>query len=54
MKKPKDRLSRMVKLLAARRCREAGQSVKQIATSAQVSTGTVYQWLKHSGYRRQA
>lgn len=38
----------MVKLLAARRCREAGQSVKQIAISARVSTSTVYRWLKET------
>ena len=33
-------------LLAARRCRNAGQSVKEIALSARVSTSTVYRWLR--------
>ena len=50
MKMPRNRFSHTVKLFAARRCREAGQSVKQIATSAQVSTRTIYRWLKHAGY----
>jgi transposase len=36
----------MVNLLAAKQCREAGQSVKRIAASAQVSERTVYRWLK--------
>jgi transposase len=33
-------------ILAARRCRNAGQSVKQIAASAKVSESTIRQWLK--------
>lgn len=34
------------KLLAARRCFDAGQSVKDIATSAKKSTTTIRRWLR--------
>lgn len=33
-------------LLAAKRCRQAGQSVAQIAKSAKKSKSTIYRWLK--------
>lgn len=39
---------RICSLLAARRCRDAGQSVKEIAASARVATSTVYRWLKET------
>ncbi len=38
--------TRICTLLAAKRCRERGQSVKEISRSAKVSVGTVYRWLK--------
>lgn len=34
------------KLAAARRCYASGQSVKDIAKSAGVTTATVYRWLR--------
>ena len=34
------------KILAAKRCRAAGVSVRVIAQQAHVSRGTVYRWLK--------
>ena len=34
--------------LAARQCYNSGQSVKRIAKSANVSTSTVYKWLKNT------
>lgn len=40
------RFKHVCALLAARRCRDAGQSVQQIASSANVSTSTVYRWLR--------
>lgn len=39
-------LDRVCSVLAARRCRNEGQSVAQIAASAKVHPSTVYRWLK--------
>ena len=41
-------LQRICTLLAARRCYNAGQSVKEIAKSAGKSVSTIYRWLKES------
>jgi len=40
---------RMCALLAAKRCYEAGQSVRQIAKSAGKSPSTIRRWLKTVG-----
>lgn len=40
---------RLCKLLAARRCHDAGLTVKEIAQQAGVAPSTVRNWLKQTG-----
>ena len=40
--------TKLCTIIAARRCRNAGQSIKEIAKSARVSSSTVYRWLRMS------
>ena len=37
---------------AAVRCLNAGQTLKQIAQSAQVSPATIQRWLRDAGFRK--